>query len=75
MSGGHSNREAVGETKPTENNYKAESEVTTNICLYGKIAELGNFQSKCLGGKVHGWIVRERDAEEINANRNINAQS
>jgi hypothetical protein len=29
-------------------------------------------QSKRINhGKIRGWIVRERDAEEINANRSI----
>jgi hypothetical protein len=30
------------------------------------------FQSKRINhGKLRGWIVRERDSEEINANRSI----
>ena len=40
----------------------------------GMILRQAGYQSKCLNGKVRGWLVRELDAEEINANRNINAR-
>lgn len=40
----------------------------------GMILRQAGYQSKCLNGKVRGWLVRERDADEINANRNINAR-
>jgi hypothetical protein len=29
------------------------------------------YMQKCLGGKVRGWLVQEREMEEINANRSI----
>ena len=38
----------------------------------GMVLQQAGFQSKRVNhGKLRGWIVRERDAEEINANRNI----
>jgi hypothetical protein len=29
------------------------------------------YMQKCLDGKVRGWLVQEREMEEINANRSI----
>ena len=38
----------------------------------GMVLQQAGFQSKRVNhGKLRGWLVRERDAEEINANRNI----
>ena len=41
----------------------------------GMIMKKAGYTQKCLGGKVRGWLVRELDADEVNANRNINAKS
>jgi len=42
----------------------------------GMVLKKAGFQSKQLetGNRTRGWIVRERDAEEINANRNLAAR-
>ena len=40
----------------------------------GMVMKKAGYMQKCLGGKVRGWLVRERDIEEINANRKINAK-
>ena len=40
----------------------------------GMVLKKEGYTQKCLGGKVRGWLVRERDADEINANRRINAK-
>ena len=38
----------------------------------GMVLQQAGFQSKRIAhGKIRGWVVRERDAEEVNANRNI----
>ena len=38
----------------------------------GMVLQQAGFQSKRVNhGKLRGWLVRERDTEEINANRNI----
>ena len=39
----------------------------------GMILKKAGYIQKCPGGKVRGWLVRERTADEINSNRNINA--
>ena len=41
----------------------------------GMIMKKAGYTQKCLGGKVRGWLVRELDADEVNANRSINAKS
>jgi predicted P-loop ATPase len=42
----------------------------------GMILRKAGFQSKMVGTtRTRGWIVRERDAEEINANRSIEGKS
>ena len=40
----------------------------------GMLLKKAGYTQKCLGGKVRGWLVRERGLEEVNANRNINAR-
>ena len=40
----------------------------------GMVLKKAGYTQKCLGGKVRGWLVRELDADEINANRRINAK-
>ena len=40
----------------------------------GMVLKKAGFTQKCLGGKVRGWLVRELDVDEINANRRINAK-
>ena len=40
----------------------------------GMVLKKAGYMQKCLGGKVRGWLVRERETAEINANRNINAK-
>ena len=38
----------------------------------GMVLQQQGFRSKRINhGKIRGWIVRERDAEEVNANRSI----
>jgi hypothetical protein len=38
----------------------------------GVVLQTAGYQSKRINhGKIRGWIVQERDAEEINANRSI----
>ena len=42
----------------------------------GMVLKKAGFQSKMVGSaRTRGWIVRERDTEEINANRNIEART
>lgn len=41
----------------------------------GMLLKKAGYTQKCLGGKIRGWLVRELDADEVNANRNINAKS
>ena len=42
----------------------------------GMILRKAGFQSKMAGStRTRGWIVRERDTEEVNANRNIEART
>ena len=40
----------------------------------GMVLKKAGYTQKCLGGKVRGWLVRELEAGEINANRRINAK-
>ena len=41
----------------------------------GMVLQQAGFQSKRVNhGKLRGWLVRERDTEEINANRNIDGR-
>ena len=40
----------------------------------GMVLKKEGYTQKCLGGKVRGWLVRERDTDEINVNRRINAK-
>ena len=40
----------------------------------GMLLKQAGYTQKCLGGRVRGWIVRQRELDEINANRNINAR-
>jgi len=40
----------------------------------GMVLKKARYTQKCLGGKVRGWLVRECDADEVNANRRINAK-
>ncbi len=40
----------------------------------GMVLKKAGYTQKCLGGKVRGWLVRELEADEINANRRINAK-
>ncbi len=43
-----------------------------SLSRLGMVLQQQGFQSKRINhGKIRGWIVRERDAEEINANRSI----
>ena len=43
-----------------------------SLSKLGMILQQQGFRSKRINhGKTRGWIVRERDTEEINANRNI----
>jgi hypothetical protein len=43
-----------------------------SLSKLGMILQQQGFQSKRVGKSgTRGWIVRERDAEEINANRSI----
>jgi len=43
-----------------------------SLSRLGMVLQQQGFQSKRIGKmRTRGWIVRERDAEEINANRNI----
>jgi hypothetical protein len=43
-----------------------------SLSRLGMVLQQAGFQSKRINhGKIRGWIVRERDAEEINANRSI----
>ena len=45
-----------------------------SLSRLGMVLQQQGFQSKRIGkARARGWIVRERDAEEINANRNIEA--
>ena len=42
----------------------------------GMVLRKAGFQSKMVGTtRTRGWIVRERDTEEINANRNIEGRT
>ena len=42
----------------------------------GMVLRKAGFQSKMAGStRTRGWIVRERDTEEVNANRNIEART
>ena len=42
----------------------------------GMVLKKAGFQSKMVGTtRTRGWIVRERDTEEINANRNIEGRT
>ena len=46
-----------------------------SLSKLGMILQQQGFRSKRMGKlRTRGWIVRERDAEEINANRNIEAK-
>ena len=40
----------------------------------GMVLRKAGYTQKCLGGRVRGWLVRELDADEVNANRRINAK-
>ena len=40
----------------------------------GMILKKAGYQQKCLGGKTRGWLVYELEADEIRANRNIQAR-
>lgn len=64
------------------------AEISDKLVVYGSIKKpmplnrLGmvlrkaGFQSKMAGStRTRGWIVRERDTEEVNANRNIEART
>ena len=43
-----------------------------SLSRLGMVLQAAGYQSKRINhGKIRGWIVRERDAEEINANRSI----
>jgi len=43
-----------------------------SLSRLGMVLQQQGFQSKRVGkARTRGWIVRERDTEEINANRNI----
>ena len=43
-----------------------------SLSRLGMILQQQGFQSKRVGKtRLRGWVVRERDTEEINANRNI----
>ena len=41
----------------------------------GMVLRKAGYTQKSLGGKVRGWLVRERDTDEINANRNIEGRT
>ena len=46
-----------------------------SLSKLGMVLQQQGFRSKRMGKlRTRGWIVRERDAEEINANRNIEAK-
>ena len=38
------------------------------------VMKKAGYKQKCLAGKVRGWLVREREIEEINANRSLEAK-
>ena len=43
-----------------------------SLSRLGMVLQAAGYQSKRIAhGKIRGWVVRERDAEEVNANRNI----
>ena len=43
-----------------------------SLSRLGMVLQQQGFKSKRINhGKIRGWIVRERDAEEVNANRSI----
>jgi len=42
----------------------------------GMVLKKAGYQSKMAGAsRTRGWVVRERDSEEVNANRNIEART
>ena len=41
----------------------------------GMLLKKAGYRQKCLGGKVRGWIVYEREADDVRANRTIQARS
>ena len=41
----------------------------------GMLLKKAGYRQKCLGGKVRGWIVYEREAGDVRANRTIQARS
>jgi hypothetical protein len=46
-----------------------------SLSKLGMVLQQAGFQSKRMGKlRTRGWIVRERTADEINANRNIEAK-
>ena len=46
-----------------------------SLSKLGMVLQQQGFQSKRVGKtRLRGWVVRERDAEEINANRSIEAK-
>ena len=53
---------------------ETESEETTQpipLNRLGIVMKKPGYMQKCLRGKVRGWLVQEREMEEINANRSI----
>ena len=46
-----------------------------SLSRLGMVLQAAGYQSKRVGkNRLRGWIVRERDADEINANRSIEAK-
>ena len=46
-----------------------------SLSRLGMVLQQAGYQSKRINhGKLRGWVVRERDSEEINANRKIGAK-
>ena len=41
----------------------------------GMLLKKAGYRQKCLGGKVRGWIVYEREADDVRASRTIQARS
>ncbi len=47
-----------------------------SLSRLGMVLQAVGYKSKRIShGKIRGWLVRELDADEVNANRNINAKS
>ncbi len=46
-----------------------------SLSRLGMVLQQAGYQSKRINhGKLRGWVVHERDSEEVNANRKIGAK-